>query len=71
MMEELAAVLKPLKLITKLLSGDLYPLLSFIYPTLKGLINKHLQTESGDTFMIKTFKNYKEKHEQNVGDKTQ
>ena len=53
---ELAAVLKPLKLITELLSGDSYLIMSSVYPTLTGLINKDLQAENGDTFMIKTFK---------------
>ena len=57
-MQELAAVLKPLKLVTELLSSDSYPTMSFVYLTLKGLISKHLQTESVDTFMIKPSKNY-------------
>ena len=46
LMEEVVAVLKPLKLITELYSGDSYPMMSFVYPTLIGLINKHLQTEN-------------------------
>ena len=72
LMEELATILKPLKLMAGLLSGHSYPRMSSVYPILIGPINKHLQTESGDTFITKIFKKLlKEKLKQYFGDKTQ
>ena len=57
-MEVLGVVLKPLKVITELLLGDSYPVMSYVYPTLIDLFNKHLQTERCTTFIILAFKNY-------------
>ena len=56
LMEQLATVLKPLKLTTELLSGEQYPTMSFVYPTLIGLINTQLKHFESESKMIHKFK---------------
>ena len=49
-------VLQPLKIITETMSGENYPTLSFVYPTLINIVNNHLFSDTNDLPLVRKFK---------------